>query len=127
MIKWFERHYRISLIITFLIAVIIFYISSLTFQPPSGSGGGIGFRALLYHIMAFFFLSFFLSVSIIRGRKIKFVFLSIILAILYGISDEIHQSFVPGRVPSFFDLFLNVWGIVLATTIYVVILNIRKD
>src|SRR3989338_4680983 len=122
MIKWFERHYRISWIITFLIAIIIFYISSLTFQPLSGSGGGIGLKALLYHIIAFFLLAFFLSVSLVKGKNLKYIFIAIIAAVLYGISDEIHQSFVPGRVPSFFDLFLNTSGIILAITIYIFIL-----
>ena len=127
MIKWFERHYRISWIITFLIAIIIFYISSLTFQPLSGSGGGIGLKALLYHIIAFFLLAFFLSVSLVKGKNLKYIFIAIIAAVLYGISDEIHQSFVPGRVPSFFDLFLNTSGIILAITIYIFILALRKD
>jgi len=31
---------------------------------------------------------------------------SIFLAVLYGISDEFHQSFVPGRIPSVWDVLI---------------------
>lgn len=36
------------------------------------------------------------------------------LALLYGISDELHQSFVPGRVPDILDLVSDGLGAALA-------------
>ena len=36
--------------------------------------------------------------------------LALTLAVLYGIGDEIHQSFVPGRTPSVADLLLDLIG-----------------
>ncbi|HZJ10327.1 MAG TPA: VanZ family protein [Trueperaceae bacterium] len=33
-----------------------------------------------------------------------------LLAVLYGISDEIHQSFVPGRTPELWDLVADASG-----------------
>ena len=36
--------------------------------------------------------------------------LAIILALLYALSDEFHQSFVPGRNPSWFDIFVDLLG-----------------
>ncbi len=127
MIRWLEKHNYVSWIVSFLIAIGIFYVSSLTFQTQLGSGGGIGFRALLYHLIAFFLLAFFLTISLVKGKSPQYAPIAIILAILYGISDEFHQSFVPGRVPSFFDLFLNAFGIILAVTIYLITLTLRKD
>ena len=38
------------------------------------------------------------------------------LGILYGLSDEWHQSFVPGRTPSFADLTADAIGITLGYT-----------
>lgn len=48
--------------------------------------------------------------------------LSIIGAILYGISDEVHQTFVPTRQGSIRDVFIDTIGILLAfsyTKIYI--------
>ena len=39
---------------------------------------------------------------------------SVILALLYGISDEFHQSFTPGRDPRIRDVFFDTIGAVLA-------------
>lgn len=125
MIAWFEKHNKISWLITIIIAATIFYISSLIFEPSTGKGG-IGFKALAYHVIAFFFLSLFLSISIAKGKYRHLVLLAIIIAILYGISDEIHQSFVPGRVPGLFDIFLNSFGIILASTLYLIFLEYRN-
>lgn len=38
-------------------------------------------------------------------------------AVLYGISDEWHQSFVPNRTPSVFDLVVDTVGATLALTV----------
>ncbi len=124
MISWFEKHNKLSLLITIIIAGIIFYMSSQIFEQGIGSGG-IGFKALAYHLIAFFSLAFFLSVSLVRGEHKKFISIAIILSILYGISDEIHQFFVPGRVSSIYDIFLNSFGIILASTLYLISLEYR--
>lgn len=34
-------------------------------------------------------------------------FLALLLAILYGVSDEVHQAFVPGRTPSPWDVLID--------------------
>jgi len=39
-------------------------------------------------------------------------------AFLYGISDEFHQSFVPGRDPSLMDIGVNTLGAVFAVTVW---------
>lgn len=42
---------------------------------------------------------------------------SVILAILYAVSDEIHQSFTPGREPTVRDVFFDTSGSFLAVYI----------
>lgn len=44
--------------------------------------------------------------------------LVILFCVLYGISDEFHQYFIPGRTPSFFDLLADFTGGVLAVTLW---------
>jgi len=41
-------------------------------------------------------------------------FIVVILCVLYGISDEYHQSFVPGRSPDLLDIRNDTIGAVLA-------------
>ena len=40
--------------------------------------------------------------------------LVLLLAVLYGVSDELHQSFVPGREPSAADILVDGLGALLA-------------
>jgi VanZ family protein len=40
--------------------------------------------------------------------------LSVVLAILYGVTDEWHQSFVPGRMPDMMDIVADTFGATVA-------------
>lgn len=61
---------------------------------------------LVILILRAFFLTTGLAVS-------KIYFLSTLLSILYAISDEIHQYFVPGRNCSVYDVLVDTVGIVI--------------
>lgn len=50
----------------------------------------------------------------LNNRDLKSLFTAGLLAMLYGVSDEIHQSFVPGRVASIADLGVDLVGILLS-------------
>ncbi len=126
MLFWFEKHNKISWVITIFIAIIIFYISSLTFPPGAPS---FGWETIAYHFYAFLFLEAFLLISINQGKieNKKFIFVAIIIALVYGVSDEIHQLFVPGRACSFSDFLIDSAGILFATLIYSLkFLNVNK-
>jgi hypothetical protein len=116
-INWFEKHNKISWIMTILIAIIIFYMSSLIFKP--GISGGFPWKAIAYHFYAFLFLSIFLLISLTKGKNKGLIFSSIIIAILYAISDEVHQIFVPGRSFAVSDILTDSAGILFVTLIYI--------
>ena len=125
MISWFEKNYKISFIIAVLIAIAIFYISSLTFGGV-GEKGGTNLLTILYHILAYCFLSLFLGFALIKG-KYRYLFIIVILfSIFYGITDEIHQYFVPGRNASFQDVGLDTIGILFSSLVYLVSIEYRK-
>jgi len=117
MINWFNNHTKTSWIITIIIAITIFYLSS---NPlPIGSSQTTNIFSIIYHFLVFFFFTFFLLISLIQGKINKPLLVTgIILAILYGISDEFHQSFVLGRDSSIRDVLTNSAGILLSGTIY---------
>lgn len=125
MISWLEKNSKLSWTITTLIAILIFYISSLTFE--TGGGGGSNLKAVLYHIIIFFIFSFFLSISIVKGIHKGFILLVIFISIVYGISDEIHQLFVPGRYFSIQDILFDSTGILFASIIYLISLEYRNN
>lgn len=85
---------------------LIFYLSSL----PSVSVPtiGVSFSDKLYHVAEYFGLSVLLFRA---SRKSGFAYaFSIIFASFYGITDEFHQLFVPGRMFSVYDMIANAIG-----------------
>ena len=124
MISWFEKNYEVSWGITIIIALAIFYISTLSFG--AGGGTGIGLKSITYHFLAFFFFALFLLISIIRGRFVALGFFVLLIAFLYGVSDEIHQIFVPNRFFDFADIFYNTLGIMFAFLIYLISIEYRR-
>ena len=116
MIKILEKNRWLATILTLISASLIFYISSITFPAGDGSSGPY---AIIYHFTAFSYLTLFLLISLTKGKPNKpLIIMGIIFAIIYGISDEIHQLFVPGRFASIKDIIINSFGILLTSLAY---------
>jgi len=67
------------------------------------------------HFCAFLGLSVLLSLTLIYQNKILlfkkyFIITAFIISSLYGLLDEIHQSFIPGRNSEFLDWFADSVG-----------------
>ena len=63
----------------------------------------------------------FLVLNMLKDYKkinIKLIIISILICILYAISDEIHQYFVPGRSCQFTDVLIDSTGSALGTMLY---------
>lgn len=118
MITFLEKNKKLPVILTILIAIEIFWFSSL--QQTATSGQGTGNFSYLYHFIVFFLLAFFLLSSIKRDRKLKirYILFSLIISIIYAILDEVHQLFVPGRSCNYQDVLIDTFGILLAILIY---------
>ncbi len=116
MIKWLEKNKFVSLMITLLITIEIFCFSSL---PGSSSGGNIWFSRI-YHFVVFFLFSFFFFVTIKGNKemKIKHILVVIIISIVHGIIDEVHQLFVPLRCFSIKDILTDTLGSFSSIIIY---------
>lgn len=84
---------------------VIFALSSLTASSVPGSFGNFG-HFVLYFVLG---VLFFLALPASRRPRLAFA-LSVGLASLYGVTDEFHQSFVPGRVPDVMDWALDTAG-----------------
>jgi VanZ family protein len=95
----------------------IFVLSNKSF-----SGVKSPFSIDYFHPIEYAFLGIFLSWAwrpvLFKGKTIPFCLLVIAGGTLYGAADEIHQSFVPGRTASLFDLFLDFIGVSLGLGVY---------
>jgi len=125
MIRLLEKHNKFSWLAVILIAIAIFYISSLDLSRIKTTG--LNYKSFLYHFLAFFFLAFFLLPPLVKGRKKNLIFLAVIIAVFYGISDEIHQLFVPYRFFSFADILTDSAGVLLASLSYTLSVRFRKS
>lgn len=106
--------FALFLIVSVIYAIGIFTLSSLS-KPPGAEEGEqviplfdkiahtilyIGFAFFVFHTIEWFPGGF-------RYNRILATFL---IVTLYGVSDEVHQLFVPGRFFSLLDIFFDALG-----------------
>ena len=113
----FEKNSILAYLVVIFIAFMIFYLSSI---PGASFPPGLGIKTKVYHFGIFFLLSLFLSLGVVKGKKDSkyLVFLAIILALFYSITDEAHQIFVIGRHSDVNDILIDSMGILLAGIVY---------
>jgi glycopeptide antibiotics resistance protein len=91
---------------------------------PDISVPSLGFSAQdkVYHLLLYLPLGFLLIRAFYFAKnhfiQRHAILMAILVGILYGISDEIHQYFVPGRTCDIFDACADVVGILTAAAIY---------
>jgi len=144
-------HYsRIFILLTFIYAAFIFYLSSL---PPDlipseaprliyrifllVKQSGLEFLAYpLYpavkypdkfiHLILYFGFGILLNASFRSSNYNHPSLYSFLVGSLYGISDEIHQIFVPGRTASFLDFTADIVGITVAQIVVLTFILLKK-
>lgn len=82
----------------------------------------------LAHFTAFFFFGLFLLCAMLLSYSDKYsiykiLLISAIIALLYAISDEVHQFFVPNRGPQVKDVLIDFSGSALS---FLIVLIIKK-
>ena len=92
----------------------IFYVSSLSDVSIPG-----GVPDVSAHSLAYLGLSLVVVRTVAGGlpRRIKprMAALAVLITVVYGASDEIHQMFVPGRSAEWRDLLADVVGALIGT------------
>lgn len=88
---------------------------------------------LLVRKGAHFTIYFILGLSLIslikeyRIINVKSIIIALIIAILYAISDEIHQLFIPGREGKILDVFIDGTGSTIGIYLYYIFYKIRRN
>lgn len=105
---------RVSLLLAIGWMCILFYLSH---QPALGTPSLFPGQDKVFHAGAYGVLGVLLLGSTRLkhgGYTVVQAFLSLTIASLYGISDEFHQSFTPGRTPEVLDWVADTTGAALA-------------
>ena len=110
---------------------IIFYVSSLeSVETPQSIPHFDKVCHLAEYGLFGLLLARAISHSVTRIDRATLIICTVIGAFLYGLSDEFHQSFVPGRTTDVMDLAADTVGGLLGALTYIFIDNIitkRKD
>ncbi|HEX7402152.1 MAG TPA: VanZ family protein [candidate division Zixibacteria bacterium] len=108
-------------------ALLIFIVSAIPqIPPPLGFKWGDKVAHLLeYGIFSFLlFLAFYTSGKEFLKRHV--FFLSVLIGMVYGLTDEIHQKFVPGRDCNIYDFLADCLGIIAVQVVLWMYLRKRK-
>ncbi|MCZ7601424.1 MAG: VanZ family protein [Melioribacteraceae bacterium] len=94
--------------------ISIFILTSL----PDKDLPSVNFDDKIKHFIAYFVLSFFLSLALNVQNKFKrmkesYIKFALLITLIYSTFDEIHQVFIPGRSAEFWDWLANMFGILL--------------
>ncbi len=98
----------------------IFFMSSISQPHVAGEMPDYILHTLEYFLLALLLIRLLLVRQFLKGSKENLTtwrhacLSGVIIAVTYGISDEIHQYFVPGRYCSLYDMFSDTVGSLLA-------------
>lgn len=97
-------------------ATFIFFLSSQPVLPsPSAALWDFAFKKLSHIFVYFiFFRLMYRAINFDIQDKMKASIICFILSFLYALSDEFHQSFVPGRTPTGKDVLFDALGMGIA-------------
>ncbi len=100
-------------------AVVLFVLSAL---PQFGRAPSFPFSDKVAHLVLYSVLGAALAWGWSRSPRYVPHVLLLVVGALYGVSDEWHQMYVPGRVPDVADWLADVMGLVVgyAVTLQVV-------
>ncbi|MGZ3693515.1 MAG: VanZ family protein [Bdellovibrionota bacterium] len=94
---------------------LIFWLSSLSVLPVAMP---FPYEDKFVHTAAYAILGFLAANAFSQGSHKRRFWLAFVLASLYGITDEAHQYFVPGRDCSIWDWCADVTGAWLGAYLY---------
>ena len=102
-----------------LCMAVIFFVSSVA---GSDIPRLFRFQDKIYHFLIYLILGLCYSRAIdntfLRLSMVKLIVFTIIFGFIYGASDEFHQSFVPYRDASVFDVLTDTMGCFAGSLVY---------
>ena len=99
--------------------LFIVYLSHIPQDNLPQEASGINNIDLLFHFFEYSFLGFlfYQSISVDNLLDVKPLHGAVLIGILFALSDEYHQSFVPGRHMSLMDIIFDSLGILFGSSL----------
>ena len=100
-------------------AGLIFFVSSL--PSESIQKIGVSFDDFILHTIEYSIFGFLLSRAFLKENyqlNWKINIMIILIGVLYGLSDEFHQSFVPGRYTELSDFIADSSGVMIGLILF---------
>ncbi|MCX6799677.1 MAG: VanZ family protein [Candidatus Falkowbacteria bacterium] len=131
-----SRHFWMILLIYWI--SLIFYLSNQSYKPvwvvPPSAFNLIHevrdeWPEILAHMTEYTVLTTLFAVNLSKFSRLNrqaIILWAILIVFLFSLSDEFHQSFIPGRNCSLFDIVCDSIGILIGTMIYKKIYDKRK-
>lgn len=121
-------------IISFIVKVLQIFGDNSSISNAISIVESDGFHLLLRktaHFVEFAILGMLYIMSLgifktIRNLNIKRFLIAIAMAVLYAITDEVHQLFVAGRVGAVGDILIDALGALFGAGCIVVLLNLKR-
>ncbi|MBN1355596.1 VanZ family protein [bacterium] len=110
------RYRKLAAVPLVLYMLLIFHISSRPLSPAACRVPDWILHMLCY--FTFFFLARLALIGWFLDRGSRLDNIALIMAALYGISDEWHQSFIPTRHASWIDIFWDISSALAARIVF---------
>ncbi|MBU0279101.1 MULTISPECIES: VanZ family protein [unclassified Gemella] len=121
---------EISLFLSLLICAIIFYFSNQSGSQSEKISNTLFIRKLghlsEFFALGYFFSSFLATTKYFFTNKKKYIVYSLLFVVLYAISDEVHQLFIPNRSGNITDVFIDSIGGMLGIFTFTILKNFFK-
>jgi VanZ family protein len=100
-------------------AILILTVSSIPHLPPLTEKIKIGDK--IAHFLEYFIFGLLVAHMFRKMNKsiLRILLLTSIIGTIYGILDELHQLFIPGRTTDPLDMTADALGAILASLIYI--------
>jgi len=108
--------------------ILIFYFSSLPGHIPPPGAEILDIPRTIMHVGEYAILGLLMNLVIMQrsSRIPKSILYSSVFSSLYGVTDEIHQFFVPTRCFDFYDICADTIGGMIGATFIVALFTLRR-
>ncbi|MFA6570558.1 MAG: VanZ family protein [Bacteroidota bacterium] len=121
-----QKKYKILLTLPAIILTFTLFILSSFPQLPH-IDLGFEWEDKIFHFIAFYIYGVSLILAVLinikKFDKKRVLILVVIIGAVYGITDELHQYFVPGRDCDFFDWLADFTGVITSLFLFNYIKN----
>ncbi len=128
MFKFLEKH-KIALV---YIPLVIYWLLLLTATSlPAADLPSIGTIDKVNHFVAYFGLSVLLTLCLLFQTKYELLYkkaflITFLIVIFYGVLDELHQLFIPGRMAEIPDWLADTGGALIGVLLIFILFKMLK-